>query len=95
MSKTIPQVMTNGERSISIDHSARGFETDAITLSVSPTGRSDVRGTIRLTVSEDYEETASAILTARRARELACVLLEMAERAETFTIAGFAVADEE
>ena len=93
MSKTIPQVMTNGERSISIDHSARGFETDAITLSVLPTGRSDVRGTIRLTVNRD--NPSSAILTARRARELACVLLEMAERAETFTIAGFTVADEE
>lgn len=56
----------------------------SILFEARPTGRSDVRGTISISVSDD-KNVATAHFLPRHAREIATTLLAVADKAEQLT----------
>ena len=70
-----------------------GFSSGSITLEAAPSGRKAMRGTITI-VASDWENDARVTYSPTGARRLAIALLELADKAERFTTAGFLGSDE-
>ena len=78
---------------VELSYGSGQFEGGFARLSATPTGHKKERGMVSLKIW-DWEASAELMMSSNRARELATLLNDLADKAENFSTRGFVGADE-